>query len=139
MYSGYSIQHCILHTSTFRLQIDFISCVLCIHPSITCIWTFFLVKTTFSKSIILRSKTLLNQMCWKRVIKTLIQNPFAILIINVKSFPIFKRNGAHMVKKKDYSLSRFECFEHVKTFFISVKLWVCILPLGLIFAYLFNK
>jgi hypothetical protein len=39
----------------------------------------------------------------------------------LKSFPIFKKNGAHLVKKKtfeknmDYVLSRFECFEHAKT------------------------
>jgi hypothetical protein len=37
----------------------------------------------------------------------------------LKSSPIFKRNGAHLVekmtfkKKKDYRLSKFECFEHV--------------------------
>jgi hypothetical protein len=40
----------------------------------------------------------------------------------LKSFPIFKRNGAHLVKKKtfeknkDYPFSKFECFEHAKTF-----------------------
>jgi hypothetical protein len=36
----------------------------------------------------------------------------------LKSSPIFKRNGAHLVKKKmfeknkDYPLLRFKCFEH---------------------------
>jgi hypothetical protein len=46
----------------------------------------------------------------------------------LKSSPIIKRNGAHLVKKKtfeknkDCPLSRFECFEHAKTFFIYVKL-----------------
>jgi hypothetical protein len=36
----------------------------------------------------------------------------------LKSFPIFKRNGAHLVEKKvieknkDFPLSKFECFEH---------------------------
>jgi hypothetical protein len=41
----------------------------------------------------------------------------------LKSFLIFIRNGTHLVEKKtfeenkDYSFSRFECFEHViKTF-----------------------
>jgi hypothetical protein len=40
----------------------------------------------------------------------------------LKSFPIFKRNGAHLVEKrlfeknKDYPFSRFECFEHAKIF-----------------------
>ncbi len=49
----------------------------------------------------------------------------------LKSSPIFKRNGAHLVKKKtfeknkDCPLLRFECFEHAKTFFICVKLWTC--------------
>jgi hypothetical protein len=42
----------------------------------------------------------------------------------LKSFPIFKMNGAHLVEKKtfeknkDYPLSRFECFEHAKIFLI---------------------
>jgi hypothetical protein len=46
----------------------------------------------------------------------------------LKSSPILKKNGAHLVEKmtfeknKDYRLSRFECFEHAKTFLISVKL-----------------
>jgi hypothetical protein len=45
----------------------------------------------------------------------------------LKSSPISKRNGAHFVKKmfekkKDYPFSKFECFEHVKTFSIYVKL-----------------
>jgi hypothetical protein len=46
----------------------------------------------------------------------------------LKSFPIFKKNGAHLVEKgrlkknKDCPLSRFECFEHGKTFLICVKL-----------------
>jgi len=38
----------------------------------------------------------------------------------LKSFPNFKRNGAHLEEKKtfeknkDYALSRFKCFEHAK-------------------------
>jgi len=47
----------------------------------------------------------------------------------LKSFSIFKRNGAHLVEKKrmfeknkNCSLSKFECFEHAKTFLIYVKL-----------------
>jgi hypothetical protein len=40
----------------------------------------------------------------------------------LKSSPIKKRNGAHLVEKrtfeknKDCPFSRFECFEHVKIF-----------------------
>jgi hypothetical protein len=40
----------------------------------------------------------------------------------------FRRNGAHLVEKKtfkknkNYSLLRFECFEHAKTLLIYVKL-----------------
>jgi hypothetical protein len=39
----------------------------------------------------------------------------------LKSSPIFKRNGAHLIEKrmfeknKDCPLSKFECFEHAKT------------------------
>jgi len=46
----------------------------------------------------------------------------------LKSSPIFKRKCAHLVEKKmfeknkDYPLSKFECFEHAKTFFIYVNL-----------------
>jgi hypothetical protein len=46
----------------------------------------------------------------------------------LKSSPIFKKNGAHLVEKRtflknmDYLLLRFECFEHAKTFLISFKL-----------------
>jgi hypothetical protein len=50
----------------------------------------------------------------------------------LKSSSIFKRIGANLVekkvhfgKKKDYSLLRFECFEHAKTFLICVKLLAC--------------
>jgi hypothetical protein len=45
----------------------------------------------------------------------------------LKSSPIFK-NGAYLVEKKmfekneDYPLSRFECFQHARTFFICVEL-----------------
>jgi len=44
----------------------------------------------------------------------------------LKTSPFFKKNGAHVGKKniwknKDYPFSRFECFEHVKTFlFVSL-------------------
>jgi hypothetical protein len=42
----------------------------------------------------------------------------------LKSSPIFRTNGVHLVeKKKDYALLRFECFEHAKTFLICVKFW----------------
>jgi len=46
----------------------------------------------------------------------------------LKSSSIFTRNGAHLVEKnkfgknKDCPLSKFECFEHAKTFLICVKL-----------------
>jgi hypothetical protein len=46
----------------------------------------------------------------------------------LKSSLIVKMNGAHLVekkgclKKKDCQLLIFECFKHVKTFFICVKL-----------------
>jgi len=50
----------------------------------------------------------------------------------LKSSPIFKRNGAHLVKKKksfkenkDCSFSKFECCDHEKTLNICVKLWTC--------------
>jgi len=50
----------------------------------------------------------------------------------LKSSPIFKRIGAHLEKEKymfeenkDYALSKFECFEHEKTFSICVKLLAC--------------
>jgi hypothetical protein len=47
----------------------------------------------------------------------------------LKSFSIFKRNGACLVEKKDVLFEknkdcpflRFECFEHSKTFLIYVK------------------
>jgi len=46
----------------------------------------------------------------------------------LKYSPIFRRNGAHLVEKKtfekkNYPLSKFECFEHAKTFLICVKFW----------------
>jgi hypothetical protein len=56
---------------------------------------------------------------------------FFFLIIMLKSSPISKRNDAHLVflkkhdKKKDYPLSKFECFEHEKNILICVKLWAC--------------
>jgi hypothetical protein len=46
----------------------------------------------------------------------------------LKSSPIFKKNGAQLVKKstfgknEDCPFLRFECFEHAKTFLICVKL-----------------
>jgi hypothetical protein len=44
----------------------------------------------------------------------------------LKSSPMLIRNGAHLVEKKDVKkidcpFSRFECFEHAKTFLICVK------------------
>jgi len=46
----------------------------------------------------------------------------------LKSISIFKNNDAHLVgkkmfeKNKDYPPLTFECFEHIKTFLICVKL-----------------
>jgi hypothetical protein len=44
----------------------------------------------------------------------------------LESFLIFRRNGAHLVKKRVFEkqnpFSRFECFEHAKIFLICVKL-----------------
>jgi hypothetical protein len=48
----------------------------------------------------------------------------------LKSCPIFKKNGAHLIKEKrktfkeneDCPLSNFECCEHEKTLKICVKL-----------------
>jgi len=45
----------------------------------------------------------------------------------LKSSPIFKKNGVHLVekktfeKKKECPFSRFECFEHAKTLLICAK------------------
>jgi hypothetical protein len=47
----------------------------------------------------------------------------------LKSSLILRKNGAHLVerkdiwKKKDYSLLKFKCSEHAKTFFICVNIW----------------
>jgi hypothetical protein len=60
--------------------------------------------------------------------KNINSSPFSLLIINVKIIPNFLKEGAHLIKKghlkenKDYPLSKFECFEHTKTFCIYVKL-----------------
>jgi hypothetical protein len=49
----------------------------------------------------------------------------------LKSFPIFKRNSAHLVQKKTLKkkqgclVLQFECFERAKPFLICVKLWAC--------------
>ncbi len=65
------------------------------------------VKDTCSKSIIFKVKNTFESSVFKWVIKT-----------------IFKRNGAHLVEKKeiwkkhlDYPFLRFECFEYAETFF----------------------
>jgi hypothetical protein len=54
-------------------------------------------------------------------------SPFALLIINIKISSNFKKEWCVGLKKdigknKDYPLSKFECFEHTKTFLICVKL-----------------
>jgi hypothetical protein len=90
----------------------------------------FVVKGTFSKLIVFMIKSIFEPNLLQLVIKKkfINSNPFAFLIINVKSSLIFRRNGAQLLEKrtfeknKDCPLSRFECFEHAKTFFICVKL-----------------
>jgi hypothetical protein len=56
-------------------------------------------------------------------------NPFALLIINIKILSNFQKEWCTFGKRKrglkenkDYPLSKFECFEHAKTFLICVKL-----------------
>ncbi len=57
---------------------------------------------------------------------------FACLIINVNIFSNFQKEWCTSSRKKDvwkknkdYSLLRFECFEHARIFFICVKFWTC--------------
>ncbi len=67
---------------------------------------------------------------FKWVIKTIFISSsfFAILIINVKILFNFQKDwctfGKNRMfeKNKDYPFSKFECFEHAKTFLISIKL-----------------
>ncbi len=98
-------------------------------PFITCIWTTF-VKATFSKSIIFKVKSTFERNVFKWVIETIFISSTP-LIINVKIFSNFQKEWCTFGRKfffeknKHYPLSRFECFEHVKTFFIFVKLWAC--------------
>jgi len=58
------------------------------------------VKGTFSKSIIFKVKNIFEPNVLKSVIKTIFINssPFAFVIIMLKSSPILKRNGAHLVE-----------------------------------------
>ncbi len=65
-------------------------------------WTTF-VKAIFPKSIIFRvENTFELPHVFKWVIKTIFinSNPFALLIINVNFFPIWKSNSAHLVGEK---------------------------------------
>jgi len=43
----------------------------------------------------------------------------------LKSSPSFKKNGAHLVENKDYTLWGLSALHMQKYFFICVKLWVC--------------
>ncbi len=62
----------------------------------------FFFEATFSKSIIFKVKSTFEPNVFKTVIKQILINssPFALLVMNVKCFPISKRNGAHLVEKK---------------------------------------
>jgi hypothetical protein len=106
-------------------------CVYCAFmPSITYIWIIF-GKTTISKSIIFKVKNTFepNVFEWSIKIIFISSSPFALLIINVKILSNFQKEWCTFGRKKtfeknkDYSFSRFECFEHAKTFLICVKLW----------------
>ncbi len=113
---------------TFWLQIDFISCILCIHAlyhTHIYIWTTF-VKATFSKSITFKVKSTFKPNVLKWVIKIIFINssPLAVLIINVKILSNFQKEWCtfgrkkwRLKKNKDCFFSRFQCFEHAKTFF----------------------
>jgi hypothetical protein len=65
--------------------------------------------------------------------KSIISSPFALLIFNVKILSNFQNKWCTFgrkkkgLKKKDCAFLRFECFEHVKTFLICVKLWTYVL------------
>jgi hypothetical protein len=66
---------------------------------------------------------------WVKKIIFINSSPFALLIINVKilsnlkkKWCTFGKEKGHLKKTKGYPLLKFECFEHVKTFLISVKL-----------------
>jgi len=93
-------------------------------PSITYIWIIF-VKTTFSKSIIFKVKSIFEPNVFKCVIKVIFINssPFALLIFNVrilsnfqKEWCTFGRKKDDFSKNKDCSLLMFECFEHAILF-----------------------
>jgi hypothetical protein len=82
---------------------------------------------TFSKSIIFKA---FEPNVLKLIIKkkSLVQICLPFYSSMLKS-SIFKKNVTHLIKKrtfeekkKNYSLSRFEFFKHVKTFLICVKL-----------------
>jgi hypothetical protein len=94
------------------------------------IWTTF-VKATFSKSINFKIKNMFKTNVLKSIIKKkfISSNPFVLLIIisNLKkercTFAIKKKV---FEKNKDYSFSKFECFnEHAKIILICVKQWAC--------------
>ncbi len=86
-------------------------------------------KGTFSKSIIFLVKNTFEPNVLKWVIKIIFinSNPFGFLIINVKILSNFQKEWYTFGRKKmfgknkDYPFSRFECFEHAKSFLICVK------------------
>ncbi len=121
-----------LRGASFWLQINFISCILCIFVFYSlnmnnyCYGHIFKihnfkVKNTFEPNVL------------KWVIKKIIKlSPFAFLIINVKiDFNFQKELCTFGIKKMDVwekqRLSTFKIwmFWHTKTFFICVKLWAC--------------
>jgi hypothetical protein len=67
------------------------------------IYIYNFIKTTFSIFIIFRVKNTFEPNVFKWIIKKKIisSSLFALLIINVKILYNFKRNGAHLVEKKD--------------------------------------
>jgi hypothetical protein len=87
------------------------------------------VKTTFSKFIIFNVKNTFEPNALKWVIKTISTSLIALLIIYVKiisniqkEWCTFGRKKGHLKKNKKCLISRFEYFEHAKTFLICVKL-----------------
>ncbi len=83
------------------------------------------VKATFSKSIIFKVKNTCEPNVFKWVTKNkfITSNTFAFLIINVKILSNFQKEWCtfggkkNVWKKKDCSLSKFECFEQAKNIF----------------------
>jgi hypothetical protein len=101
LYFKYSIWHCMLNTNTFWLQIDFISCILCIHA------LYNINMNNFYWSHIFK---ICNCQCQKHFWTKCIQmgykfffissSPFAFLIINVKVFFNFLKEWCTFGSKK---------------------------------------